>query len=130
MPGPVTLAAVPSGPVFPNQQFPVLPGKNSLHQKSLPFGFLCPAPPVWALPNMSIAPGKNPFGALPTRLRKNRCRTRSTARWPAHPGTTPGKMSPSAPPLVRSRDGEQHRPVAPVVEDPVVGCTRASFMPG
>src|SRR5215213_7161067 len=63
-PGPVTLAAVPSGPVFPNQQFAVLVAKNSPHQKSLPFGFLWLAPGVWTLPNMSIVPGRRkPLGA-------------------------------------------------------------------
>ena len=52
------MAAVPSKPVFPYQQFPVFTAKNSLHQKSLPFGFLGFASScACTLPNMSIASG-------------------------------------------------------------------------
>src|SRR3954464_14622531 len=58
---PVTLAAVPSGPVLPYQQFPVLSvGSTEMppwsHQKSTPFR--------WTLP----------FGATPILLKANRLR--------------------------------------------------------
>src|SRR5688572_25426262 len=107
-PGPVTLAVVPSTPVFSYQQLPVFWAKSSPHQKSFPFGLIDPpVSPECALPNLPTACANlNPSGATPIVLWWKRLPHDVENPLSGAPGhETPGKMSPSAPPPLTAASG-------------------------